>query len=260
MTETAFAYRPAVDYIVERTGGEIVRDSLRVYRDHFGPLVMIYSVPLVPVATLAVYAVAVGSSAATGAASVLQSVVSLFPAGAVTVAVSDICLGNRPSLGGAYRIMLANLWRYVGAYVLLMLAFFGGLILFVIPGLIFVTWFMFSCQVCVIERRGPVESLRRSRRLVRGSFWRCIGLWLALLLILMLAVMAAMTLLVLFNTYALSGWYSPDQWTALDELLSWVLTFCAVPFLLTGLVLLYYDLRVRKENFDSASLMDELMH
>ena len=33
-----------------------------------------------------------------------------------------------------------------------------------------------------------------------------------------------------------------------------------MPFVLTGLVLLYYDLRVRKENFDSASLMDELMH
>ena len=78
---------------------------------------------------------------------------------------------------------------------------------------------MFSCQVCVIERRGPIQSLRRSRRLVRGSFWRCVGVWLALMVILVLAIMSVMLLLILFNTYALAGWYSAENWTALDEIL-----------------------------------------
>jgi hypothetical protein len=41
MVDTPFSARLSMDYLVERTGGEIVRDSLRVYRDHFGPLLLI---------------------------------------------------------------------------------------------------------------------------------------------------------------------------------------------------------------------------
>jgi hypothetical protein len=62
MKDTVFAHRPAVDYIVERTGGEIVRDSLRIYREHFGVLVAIYAVPMLPVVALSAYAVGSGAS------------------------------------------------------------------------------------------------------------------------------------------------------------------------------------------------------
>jgi hypothetical protein len=259
MTDTVLAHRPAVDYIVERTGGEIVRDSLRIYREHFGVLVAIYAAPMLPVMALSAYAVGSASPWATRAAEILPWAVELFPVGAVTVAVADICLGNRPSLPSAYRIMLANFWRYVVTYLLFMLAFAVGLVLLVIPGLIVGVWFMFSCQVCVIERRGPVASLRRSRRLVRGSFWRCAGIWLALLCIVLLGAISLMVVFQLVATYAVGDWYV-ETWTVLDDVVNSAITLCAVPFMLTGLVLLYYDLRVRKENFDSASLMDELMH
>ena len=35
-----------------RAGGEIVRDSLRIYREAFGPLLLIYSLPVLPVLAL----------------------------------------------------------------------------------------------------------------------------------------------------------------------------------------------------------------
>ena len=259
MTDTVLPHRPVVDYIVERTGGEIVRDSLRIYREHFGVLIAIYAVPLLPVVALSAYAVGSGSAGAAGTAEALRWAVELFPTGAVTVAVSDICLGNRPGLRSAYRIMFANFWRYVGTYLLFVLAFAAGLVLLVVPGLIAAVWFMFSCQVCVIERRGPVASLRRSRRLVQGSFWRCAGIWLAMLCIVVLGAVLLMVVFQLFAAYAVGDWYT-ETWTVLDDLVNAAITFCIVPLMLTGLVLLYYDLRIRKENFDSASLMDELMH
>ena len=114
MTDTVLPHRPVVDYIVERTGGEIVRDSLRIYREHFGVLIAIYAVPLLPVVALSAYAVGSGSAGAAGTAEALRWGVELFPTGAVTVAVSDICLGNRPGLRSAYRIMFANFWRFSG--------------------------------------------------------------------------------------------------------------------------------------------------
>lgn len=46
-----------------------------------------------------------------------------------------------------------------------------GLALFLIPGVVFFTWFALAAPVVKIERVGVVASLRRSRALVRGSFW-----------------------------------------------------------------------------------------
>jgi hypothetical protein len=46
-----------------------------------------------------------------------------------------------------------------------------GLALFVIPGIVFFTWFALAAPVVKIERLGVVAALRRSRALVRGSFW-----------------------------------------------------------------------------------------
>ena len=46
-----------------------------------------------------------------------------------------------------------------------------GLALFVIPGIVFYTWFALTAPMIEIERLGIATALRRSRALVRGSFW-----------------------------------------------------------------------------------------
>ena len=47
-----------------------------------------------------------------------------------------------------------------------------GFVLLIVPGLVFLVWFSISGPVVKIERRTPRDALRRSRELVRGSFWR----------------------------------------------------------------------------------------
>ena len=199
MTDAFVAERPGMDYLVERTGGEIVRDSLRIYRDYFGPLLLIYALPVLPVLVLSAYANVAGDPIAEIVVGILDILVAAFPYGAVTLAVADICLGNRPTLGGSYGGMLRNFWRYFGTYAIYMAMIIAGLLLAgavgaalwyavhpalgVIGGalaggltLMVMFRYMFACQVCVIERRGPIQSLRRSRHLIRGMFWRTVGL------------------------------------------------------------------------------------
>lgn len=68
------------------------------------------------------------------------------------------------------------IWRFIGLGVLTVLAVLGGIILFVIPGLIFIAWFSLSSYALVSEDLGVVASMKRSRELVRGRVWEMWGL------------------------------------------------------------------------------------
>jgi hypothetical protein len=61
--------------------------------------------------------------------------------------------------------------RLIGADVLLSLGAVVALLLLVIPGLIFYTFFSLVGPAVVMEDRGVFDGFRRSVRLVRGHFW-----------------------------------------------------------------------------------------
>jgi hypothetical protein len=62
-------------------------------------------------------------------------------------------------------------WRLICADVLLSLGAVVTLLLLVVPGLIFYTFFSLVGPAVVMEDRGVFDGFRRSRRLVRGHFW-----------------------------------------------------------------------------------------
>ncbi len=63
--------------------------------------------------------------------------------------------------------------------VLSMLAVFGGLLLLIIPGIIFFVWFTFAIYAVSIHDKKPIEALKYSHSLVRGRwfsvFWRLLA-------------------------------------------------------------------------------------
>ncbi len=61
-----------------------------------------------------------------------------------------------------------------------------GLILFIIPGIIFSIWFSFSQYVFVFEGIKGEKALSRSKELVKGYFWPVLGRLVVLLVIMML--------------------------------------------------------------------------
>jgi hypothetical protein len=58
--------------------------------------------------------------------------------------------------------------RVVGISVLTALAIIGGFILLFVPGLIFMAWFALSLYVAIDEDKGVIESMKRSKELVKG--------------------------------------------------------------------------------------------
>lgn len=62
-------------------------------------------------------------------------------------------------------------WPFLLILVLSGLAIVGGLILFIIPGIIFSIWFSFAAFVFVFEGLRGVAALKRSKQLVRGYAW-----------------------------------------------------------------------------------------
>ena len=85
-------------------------------------------------------------------------------------------------------------WRKTGKFFLVgllnMLIVFLGLILFIVPGIIFAVWFSFSRFVLIKEGLGVKASLKRSKELVRGRFWPVLGRYLVLFIVLILAQIA----------------------------------------------------------------------
>ena len=73
---------------------------------------------------------------------------------------------------------------YLISAILFSIGTFVGLIAFIIPGIIFVTFFGFYGYVIVDQHEtSPIGALRRSAQLVSGHFWPVLGLAIVLVLI-----------------------------------------------------------------------------
>jgi hypothetical protein len=103
-----------------------------------------------------------------------------FYTGVVSAAVTDQRTGGRTSLG-----RLARELPYLRLFVVDLLYALGtavGILLLVVPGVIFFTRYALAAPLVEIEHLGVRDAFRRSGGLVRGSFWQVLallgGLWL----------------------------------------------------------------------------------
>jgi hypothetical protein len=173
---------------------------------------------------------------------------------AVTLACSRLITGETAPedlrAGVLYRLALGRL----GAYVLLLILYgilaVPLIILFPLGIFLVVRWSVSSIAL-VIERAGPLASLGRSWDLTRGSWWHTLGAFVvgSILLIIVdyvaLAIFAAIGAAFSFAGVTLIG----AILTSIANLLASLLT---TPFSLAIYVVLYYELRARREGFDLA--------
>jgi hypothetical protein len=94
----------------------------------------------------------------------------VFYSGVVAAGVAETRGHGPHTLGGIARSIPYR--RLAIVDVLFGLIVVAGILLAVVPGIVFFVWFALAGPVVKLERRGPVDALRRSRQLVRGSFWR----------------------------------------------------------------------------------------
>ena len=117
-------------------------------------------------------------------------------------------------------------------------------------------WFV-AIQAVVVEGHRVVPSLRRSFALVSGSWWRVFGLALTM------ALVAFGLGIVTIAPVAVISWISgaglDSGFMTVAIAVGRILVSVVVPpVLLIGWTLLYYDMRVRKEEYDVAALSREL--
>jgi len=122
-----------------------------------------------------------------------------------------------------------------------------GLVLLIIPGLLFLLWFIYVQPIILIEGSKVLNAYGRSRALASGYHIRTAGVILVLgVASAILATLVGVGLGVLTGEPALGGFV-------------YLLVLLALtPLSMISLVLMYYDLRARKEAYNTVGLSEEL--
>ena len=81
-------------------------------------------------------------------------------------------------------------WKYLGMYLLVALVIAAGLILLIVPGIIFALMFMFAPLIVIERELGPIDAMKESNRITRGHKWPLLGLLLLLVAVNLLGLLA----------------------------------------------------------------------
>jgi hypothetical protein len=243
------------------TTGTLLDRSFRLYATNFALLLGVTATAYVPFhlillsfqSTFGVNVRAQGGDASVSALHFLfffllvilwSSIAFPIAAGAATFAISERYLGNDVTIGTALRRGLSSFWTLSWAEITATLRMFIGLLLLIVPGILWMLSYALIVPVVLIEGQKAIPSLRRSRDLMKGH--RGKAFCVLLVLFLFQAILGAgvgMIAGLFFNAQSPGG---AIVISALDNLLS-VLT---TPLYSIATILLYYDMRIRKEGFD----------
>ena len=248
--------------------GDILDETFRLYRRHFLVLAGIsvgFSIPLAAVAGFgfASFYSALLNSATSGNPTDLNTFTPFLTAigvgtlinlallpllyGSVSFAICESALGRPVTLR---RVLVAALRRYlhVGGYL-------GLLVLMGIAFPLFPLWIWIAVgwaavlPVMFVEDAGLVGAMRRSWSLVQGRWWRTFFI-LLLVFLLNYVVSIALEAFLYLGQALLSIFLSQFVSLAIYEAGAVVVSGLLIPVLQIALVLIYFDLRVRKEGLD----------
>jgi hypothetical protein len=230
--------------------GEVLDTAFRLVRANFVPLVAIGLTVSLPAAglTYAVEEMKTLPNAATigGFVSLgfFMLVVSPVVSAAITHAVSEVYQGRAVSFASSLRVGLKLLLPLMGTALLMTLLMGLGMLLLIIPGIYLAFAWMLTYQVLVIERRAGWNALKRTRELSSGHLLRILG-------VLMVASLLLMVISVVIGLLTASLPLAEMFVSALMQSI-----FSA--YLTAAFVVLYFDIRCRKEAFDLEHLAEQV--
>ena len=227
--------------------GDFFAETVRIYRRYPKVFLAISVAPQIP----ALFGLVIPSLPAEVVFTILGVAIGAIAQGAVIITVAHIYSGHAPSTAVSYRrAYQLGLTLVAGQFfLLLLLAASSALILFLIgiPMLIFfIVLLAFFPQAVVIERMGMVAAFRRSAVLVQGDWWRIFGIGCCYGSIVVIPMILA---LVLVSASA--------PFFGFAAML--VIGTAAMPWMLIGATLVYFDLRLRKEDFTLETLAGETL-
>jgi hypothetical protein len=260
--------------------GELLDEVFKVYRRHFWLFVSIALILALPTLVLQIVsgqadqvgftASLLSGSGRSGqtvdspppginfAALGLQYLASIvlipFLEGAITVAAIDLAVGRPASLSSTFRQVLGRYWPLLG---LALLALLLVPVFFCLPVFL---WLIVRWSVAVpallAERRGPVQAIQRSWELTRDNWFRLFGI-LAVVVLIQLVLNSVLGFVALPIAIAIP-FVSNVVRGAVAVTVSTLGSALVTPILYLCVVLLYFDLRIRKESFDLDQLAGQV--
>jgi hypothetical protein len=239
--------------------GEILDVSFSLYRNAFGPLLVIAIVTGGIPQILSVYIEASGGPLENPlfwlTTMLLSLVLGTIGVGATTFIISERYLGRSLPAGAAFGRATPYFGRLLALSVLAGLAVMVGTLFLIVPGLIIASGILLAVPALVLEAlpHGS-RALSRSWELTRGL--RAKGFLTVCVAILLLVIpsMAIGFIAAMFGGAAAEQGETPPAFAAVAVLLSTIIS----PYVYVVITVLYYDARVRKEAFDLEMLAAEM--
>jgi hypothetical protein len=246
--------------------GEILDTAFAVYRRNaFALWKLVAVVVALPAAMNGALAVAEqqvndsdGSSGSLVILQLLVLLVSLIASSLATAAalrvVADAYLGRTIDPGASLRFGLRRLPAVIGMSLLVGITVVIASLFLLVPGIyLYVAWSV-AMPALLGENLGIIRALGRSHSLVRGRFWPCAGV-----IVLAFLLMFIVALVLLAVLAAVVGSSDNDTVLFVEQGVSTLIANALVlPFQVAVTVVLYIDLRVRKEGFDVQLLAHSL--
>jgi hypothetical protein len=182
--------------------------------------------------------------------SLLTMVLTAIQTGAITYATVRHLQGARARLGEMLGVAFRRALPVVAVSFLLGLGFFGGTLLLLVPGIMFLVASSVAMPAAVVERPGIFASFSRSYALTRGNRWSLFAAGFVILVIMWVFSLIIQLTATIGVTLALGPERGPIAAVAVSQLGN--AFFSAIP--LVAISVAYHDLRVAKEGVDTASL------
>ena len=122
------------------------------------------------------------------------------------------------------------------------LAVLGGLLLFIVPGIIFSVWFAFSFYVVVLDGKEGTEAMRESKKLVEGRWFDTFLRLLvpSLLFLIISGILQSPFNLIMANSKSIFI-------GSMVGILSSIVSIMLAPFLVASQAILYNELKKTKK-------------
>lgn len=257
--------------IPQRGLGDILSTAFELYRANASKLIQLVAIVVVPLSLLQAILIQVAVNDTVGEITVdqttgqitvdnggglIQGLLGLAIAALVSVLIQQLLTGSltrgaagallgRPvDVGDSYRYALSRIGGLIGLALLVGIVVGLGYILFIIPGIILGVFLSMAVPAFIVERKGITASMSRSWELVRGSWWH------VLFVILVAGILAGVVNGVIS---AIGGSSLVGYW-----IFNAIAQIITAPFVALVGVVLYVDLRARREGLSAEKLGQEL--
>lgn len=230
---------------------EIVDAAFALYRRHALQYIVVAAIATAPSLVLSLTLV---STPPTSIAEmwrylpgVLTGLLSYSLVGAVISRMgSDVYLGQEPDIGATVLTVLSRVPLILGGMLMTSIVIFVASMFFLVPGVFAFIFLFATVPIIVLEKKGVFASMSRSARLTKGRKGHVFG-----------------TLALLFGIYIIFNIGFTIATTALGNtmvqmIVSSVYSVVASPLINLGVMVLYYDLRIRSEGFDLEHMAQSL--